>query len=255
MSAVSAQRFAGQVAAVTGAAQGLGAAVARRLAEEGCLVAVADVNLEGVEQLVASLPPGRGHRADRVDVRDPVDADSWLRDVHDQMGRLDVLVCAAGIIRDNRVERISDEDWHAVVDVSLTGTFNCVRTAVPLMRGRGHGRILCFSSISWHGNYGQANYAAAKAGLVGFARTVALETARAGITVNVIAPGLIETPMLASMDERGRDLLTGKVPMRRIGDPSDIAEAAAYLCSPQAGYVSGIVLDVDGGISIGSAIR
>lgn len=122
------------------------------------------------------------------------------------------------------------------------------------MRSRGFGWIVSFSSMTWRGNFGQANYVAAKAG-IGLTRTIALETARQGITANAIAPGLIETPMLASMNAPAREKLVAKVPQRRTGAPADIAEAAAYLCSPAARYVSGIVLDVDGGLGIGSSIR
>lgn len=160
-----------------------------------------------------------------------------------------------GIIRDNRVEDITDEDWHAVIDVSLTGGFHCARAAFGPMKRQGYGRIVSFSSVSWRGNFGQTNYVAAKAGIVGMTRTLALEGARHGITANAIAPGLIETPMLASMNGPARDKLTNKIPMRHTGRPEDIAEAAAFLASEAAGYITGIVLDVDGGISIGSSIR
>jgi 3-oxoacyl-[acyl-carrier protein] reductase len=123
------------------------------------------------------------------------------------------------------------------------------------MRARSYGRIVSFSSMSWRGNFGQANYVAAKAGIVGLTRTLALEGARNGITANAIAPGLIETALLASMNEAARGLLVGKIPMKHTGDPSDIAEAAAFLASEGAAYITGIVLDVDGGISIGSSVR
>ncbi|OXM64038.1 SDR family oxidoreductase [Amycolatopsis vastitatis] len=239
-------RYHGRVVAITGGAQGLGLAMATRFAAEGATVAVADVNAEA---LAGPL------RADVVDVTDSVQVNAWIAAVVEDFGRLDVLVNNAGIIRDNRAEDITDEDWHAVLDVSLTGSFHCARAAFGPMKRQGYGRIVSFSSMSWRGNFGQANYVAAKAGIVGLTRTLALEGARHGITANAIAPGLIETPMLASMNGPARDKLTGKIPMRHTGKPEDIAEAAAFLAAEAAGYITGVVLDVDGGISIGSSIR
>jgi 3-oxoacyl-[acyl-carrier protein] reductase len=133
--------------------------------------------------------------------------------------------------------------------------FNCCRAVVPTMKAQRYGRILSLSSMSWRGNFGQANYAAAKAGVVGLARTIALEGAPHGITSNVIAPGLIDTPMLASMNAAGRAKLAARIPMGHIGTPDDIAEAAAYLCADSAAYVTGVVLDVDGGIGVGASVR
>lgn len=239
-------RYHGRVVAITGGAQGLGLAMATRFAAEGATVAVADVNGEA---------PVGPLRADVVDVTDSARVNAWIAAVVEDFGRLDVLVNNAGIIRDNRAEDITDDDWHAVLDVSLTGSFHCARAAFGPMKRQGYGRIVSFSSMSWRGNFGQANYVAAKAGIVGLTRTLALEGARHGITANAIAPGLIETPMLASMNGPARDKLTGKIPMRHTGRPEDIAEAAAFLAAEAAGYITGVVLDVDGGISVGSSIR
>ncbi|SNT37016.1 SDR family oxidoreductase [Rhodococcoides kyotonense] len=250
-------RFDEQVVLVTGGAQGLGAAMARRFAAEGAVVAIGDVNVDAAVLLAASLQEefGRPSSAHEVDVTDSASVAGWVDEIATAHGRIDVLVNNAGIIRDNRIEDIGDADWHSVVDASMTGSFYCARAVLPHMRGRKYGRIVSFSSMSWRGNFGQANYVAAKAGIVGLTRTIALETARQGITANAIAPGLIETPMLASMNAAARDKLVSKVPQRRTGRPEDIAEAAAYLCSPGAGYVSGVVLDVDGGLGVGSSIR
>ncbi len=250
-------RYHGRVVAITGGAQGLGLAMATRFAAEGAAVALADVNGKALGAAVETITPGHDAklRADAVDVTDSAQVDTWIDGITDDLGRLDVLVNNAGIIRDNRVEDITDDDWHAVIDVSLTGSFHCARSAFGPMKRQRYGRIVSFSSMSWRGNFGQGNYVAAKAGIVGLTRTLALEGARHGITANAIAPGLIETPMLASMNGPARDKLTGKIPMRHTGRPEDIAEAAAFLASQAAGYITGVVLDVDGGISIGSSIR
>jgi len=247
-------RFDNQVVLVTGGAQGLGRAMAERFAAEGARVHVADLAVSEGPRVVQNLP-GTGHSFRAVDITDPVAAHEWIDSVAEDEGHIEVLVNNAGIIRDNRIENISVEDWNAVLSVSLSGAFHCTQAAFPHMKGTAYGRVLSFASMSWRGNFGQVNYVAAKAGVVGFTRGFALEGARHGVTANAIAPGLIETPMLASMNDAARELLTNKVPMRHTGQPEDIASAAAFLCSREAGYITGVVLDVDGGIGIGSSIR
>ena len=248
------QRFTGQVVAVTGGAQGLGRAMVERFASEGARVRFADLNGHAGAETLKDLP-GREHAFEAVDISDPSSARRWIDSIAHDEGRIDVLVNNAGIIRDNRVEDITSEDWDAVLSVNLAGTFYCSQAAFRHMRQRKYGRVLSFSSMSWRGNFGQANYVAAKAGVVGFTRGLALEGARHGITANAIAPGLIETPMLASMNGPAREKLVAKVPVGHTGHPEDIASAAAFLCSSEARYITGVVLDVDGGIGIGSSIR
>lgn len=246
-------RFAGKVALITGAAQGLGARIACRLAAEGAAVAVADTNGERLRELAAAIGPAA--HASVADVRSAEQVTDWVDATGALLGGVDVLVCAAGIIRDATVERMSDEDFGAVLDVSLRGTFHAARAVTPAMKRRGSGRIVTFASICWRGNYGQTNYAAAKAGVVGLTRSLALELGPHGITANVVSPGLIDTPMLASMKGTVRDRMVAAIPARRVGDPDDIAAAVAFLASDEASYVNGAVLDVDGGLSVGIPTR
>jgi len=250
-------RFAGRTVLITGAAQGLGLAMAERFASEGASLAIGDVNADAISGTARRLRHSLGATvaATGLDVTDSVQVNGWVEASVHAHGSIDVLISNAGIIRDNRIENIGDEDWDAVVDVSLKGAFLCSRAVFPHMRVKNYGRIISFSSMSWRGNFGQVNYVAAKAGVVGLTRGLALEGARYGITANAIAPGLIKTPMLESMNSAARDLLVEKVPVRRAGDPADIAEGAAFLASEAAAYITGVVLDVDGGISIGSSLR
>ncbi|WP_327394529.1 SDR family oxidoreductase [Streptomyces phaeochromogenes] len=251
------RRYEDRVVLITGAGQGLGRAMALRFAAEGARLALCDVNEASLKETKEATEEcgGGDVRTSVVNVADAEQVDEWVAGTVDAFGRADVLVNNAGVIRDNRLERMTDDEWDAVVDVSLRGMFHCCRAVFPQMKRQNYGRILSFSSMSWRGNFGQVNYAAAKAGVVGMARTIALEGAPHGVTSNAIAPGLIDTPMLASMNDAARAKLADRVPMKHIGDPTDIAEAAAYLCSEAARYVTGVVLDVDGGISIGSALR
>ena len=231
--------------------------MALAFARAGAQLALCDVNGDAVRDTATSASNlgAATPTAAVVDVADGAAVTAWVADTRRQFGSCDVLVNSAGIIRDSRIETMTDEAWEAVVGVNLTGTFNCARAVVPYMKQQSYGRILSLSSMSWRGNFGQANYSAAKAGVVGLTRTIALEVAAFGITCNAIAPGLIATPMLATMNAQARQKLTNRVPVGKIGVPADISAAALYLCSEPAGYVTGVVLDVDGGIGVGASIR
>ena len=240
--------FSGRIVVVTGAARGIGLALSTFFAEAGATLCMADVDEAGLAQVAT------GVLADAipvvVDVADPDSVRTAVSHVVDTTGRLDVVVNNAGILRDRVVWKLTDDEWQAVLGVHLTGTFNLTREAVPTMREQGYGRIINVTSYTGlHGNVGQANYAAAKAGIIGFTRTTAKELARFGITVNAISPNA-ETDMVASIPEDRKEELRAEIPMGRFSDPAEAAPAVGFLASEQAGYVTGVVLPVDGGLSI-----
>ena len=240
--------FTGRTVIVTGAAKGIGLALSEFFAEAGATLAMADVDEAGLAEAMS------GSLADAiplvVDVADPDSVRPAVAHLYDTTGRLDVVVNNAGILRDRVVWKLSDDEWQAVLGVHLTGTFNLTREAVPIMREQGYGRIVNVTSYTGlHGNVGQANYAAAKAGIIGFTRTTAKELARFGITVNAISP-IAETDMVASIPEAHKEELRAGIPMGRFSSPAEACPAVGFLASEQAGYVTGVVLPVDGGLSI-----
>lgn len=251
----------GKVALITGGANGIGRATALRFAKEGAQLVISDLDEEGlssvfeeVEALGAPVVRVKGSVTERSDVQSMVDT------ALEQFGRLDVLINNAGINRDALTTRIKDDDirfmsddnWSAVIEVNLKGTWLCSQVAsVPMIKQK-YGRIVNTSSIGALGNIGQANYAASKAGVIGLTKTLALEWARFKIAVNCVAPGATKTAMTAGIPEKLMAGLISKIPYRRLAEPEEIAAAHAFLASDQASYITGQVLFVDGGISVGA---
>jgi 3-oxoacyl-[acyl-carrier protein] reductase len=243
--------MAGRVAVVTGASRGIGHAIALRLARDGVkLVANYRAQSAPAEALVQQIRDGGGEAiAVQADVGRSPEAERLVATALETFGRVDILVNNAGITRDSLMLRLSDEDWGAVLATNLTGAFVCTRAVLRSMLRQRYGRILNVSSVvGLMGNAGQANYAAAKAGLLGLTRSVAREVASRGITVNALAPGYIATEMWEPVSEAARSHLREMIPLGREGTPEDVAEAAAYLVSDAAAYVTGQVLNVDGGL-------
>ena len=241
--------LADRVAIVTGASRGIGRAAARRLAAAGAAVVAAARGDHA--DAVAEEIRGAGGRSVAVsaDVTDPGRIDAMVRTALDEYGRVDVLVNNAGIVRDQLALRMSAADWDAVVATNLTAAFNCARAVLrPMIRQRG-GRIINVGSVVGRmGNPGQANYAASKAGLEGFSRALAREVASRGITVNVVAPGMIDTDMTAKLGEPAQAAMLAQIPMGRLGTTEDVAGAIGFLASDEAAYVTGHVLAVNGGM-------
>lgn len=242
-------RLDGKTALVTGASGGIGAAIARALHAQGAAVALSGTRVAALEALAAEL----GERAHvcPADLKDPAAPDALLAAAEAAAGPLHILVNNAGFTRDMLALRMKDEDWQAVLDVDLTAPFRLARTALRGMVRRRAGRIVSISSIvGTTGNPGQANYAAAKAGLVGMTKALAQEVASRGVTVNIVAPGFIETPMTDALSESQRAKLGEAIPLGRLGQPADIASAVVYLASDEAGWITGATLHVNGGMAM-----
>jgi 3-oxoacyl-[acyl-carrier protein] reductase len=242
-------RLDGKTALVTGASGGIGAAIARTLHAQGAVVALSGTRREALDALAAEL--GERVHVTPADLRDPAAPDALLAAVEAAAGPLAILVNNAGFTRDMLALRMKDEDWNAVLEVDLTAPFRLARGALRGMLKRRAGRIVSISSIVGStGNPGQANYAAAKAGLAGMTKALAQEVASRGITVNIVAPGFIETPMTAALTEAQRGKLAEAIPLGRLGQPDDVAAAVAYLASDEAGWVTGATLHVNGGMAM-----
>jgi 3-oxoacyl-[acyl-carrier protein] reductase len=230
-------RFEGKVVLVTGAAGGIGEATARRFAREGARVALNDADAAGCERVAKDL--GAGALAVPGDVARKADVEAMVKRVTDEWGRVDVLINNAGVNRDAMAAKMTEEQWDFVLDVNLKGTFLVSQAVLPGMRERGWGRVVNTSSVGAMGNIGQANYAASKAGVMGLTRTLAIEYAKYGVTVNCIAPGATITRMLAGVPDKIREAITAKIPMARIAAPEEIAAVHCFLASEDASFITG----------------
>jgi 3-oxoacyl-[acyl-carrier protein] reductase len=244
----------GRVALVTGGSRGIGKSIVERLARDGAKVAfVYNSSSEASEKIVADLA-AEGHETDayQCNVRNKEDAEKVIEQVIEKWGKIDILVNNAGIIKDGLLAMMTDEMWHDVIETNLTSVFNfCQAITRPMMSAR-YGRIINMSSVAASvANPGQANYAASKGGIEGFTKCLATELARRGITCNAVAPGFIATDMTEDVRNAAGDMIKKKIPCRRLGEPDDIANAVAFFASDAASYVTGQVLKVDGGLTLG----
>ncbi len=241
--------FAGQVALVTGASRGIGAAIALELARKGLRVVGTATTQAGAQGINRALEAYEGCRGRVLNVTDGAACDALVDEVIKELGGLQVLVNNAGITRDNLAMRMKDEDWDAVIDANLKGVFRMSRAVMRSMMKQRYGRIINITSVvGATGNPGQANYAAAKAGVAGMTRALARELGSRQITVNCIAPGFIATDMTAALSQEQQNALQTQIPLGHLGQPTDIAHAVVYLASPQAAYVTGQELHVNGGM-------
>jgi 3-oxoacyl-(acyl-carrier-protein) reductase len=248
-----AMRLKGRVAVVTGGSRGIGRAIALALAEEGADVAVNYQRNEAMAREVAQAIERTGRVSDiyQADVSDPEQVQRMRDAVLTRFHRTDILVNNAGINRDKSFAKMDDDTWRSVIAVNLNGVFYCTKVFLDAMAARNYGRIINISSIVGQmGNFGQANYAAAKAGLLGFTKTLARELAGKGITVNAIAPGFIETEMVAGVPDDVKQKLLAQIPLRRFGKPEEVAKAVVFLGSEDASYITGHVLNVNGGMYV-----
>jgi 3-oxoacyl-[acyl-carrier protein] reductase len=240
----------GQVALVTGASRGIGQAIAMKLAAEGAFVIATATSQQGAEATVAAIvAQGGAALAVKLDVTDSTEVEALFKRIVAEQGRIDILVNNAGVTKDGLMMRMKDSDWDTVLDTNLKGAFICMREASKIMTKARFGRVVNISSVVGEmGNPGQVNYSASKAGLFGLTKSAARELAKRNITVNAVAPGFIETDMTAVLPEKGREALLQNIPMERLGSVEDIANAVHFLVSPQAAYITGQVLSVNGGM-------
>lgn len=246
-------RLKGKVSIITGGAQGIGQATARKFAEEGAIVIVCDMRAEAVEAAVADLrrTPGVVAEGFVVDVTRRPQIDAMVAAVKARFGRIDALVNNAGITLDARLQKMTDAQFDKVIDVNLKGTYNCAQAVLETMIEQGSGSITNASSVvGIYGNFGQSNYAASKFGVIGLAKTWARELGPKGIRCNAVAPGFIATPILSTIPDKVMAQMTDRVPMKRLGKPEEIASVYAFLASDDASYINGAVIEVAGGLTV-----
>ncbi len=238
----------GEVALVTGASRGIGAAIADELTEQGAIV-IGTATTEGGAAAIGERLAAHGGAGRALNVTDGAAVDALIDAIAKQFGPISVLVNNAGITRDNLLMRMKDEDWNAIIDTNLTSVFRTSRAVMRAMMKARKGRIINIASvIGLTGNPGQANYAAAKAGIIAFSKSLAREIGSRGITVNVVAPGFIDTDMTRALPDAGKQAMLGQIALGRFGEPADIARAVAFLASPSAAYITGETLHVNGGM-------
>lgn len=240
----------GKVALITGAAQGIGKSIALTLARKGADIAVSDVNLEKAEETAKEIE-GLGRKAIAIkgNVASFAEAEKMVEDTIAGLGKVDILVNNAGITRDGLMLRMKEEDWDLVIDINLKGVFNCTKAAVRHMAKQRSGRIVNIASIVGEmGNAGQANYSASKGGMIALTKTVAREFASRNVNVNAVAPGFIKTAMTDALPDAAREALTKQIPLERLGMPEDVANAVLFLVSDASNYITGQVINVNGGM-------
>ncbi|MEO9804879.1 MAG: 3-oxoacyl-ACP reductase FabG [Reichenbachiella sp.] len=246
------EKLKDRVAIVTGGSSGIGRAAVLKLADEGAKIAIWDINEEQGNQLAHELSD-RSIQAifQKVNTADPDETQHAAAEVIKQLGRIDILINNAGITRDATIKKMTFEQWQQVIDVNLTGVFNCIKAASPNMIENNYGRIINTSSVvGLTGNFGQTNYAATKSGVIGMTKTLARELGKHQITVNAVAPGFIATDMVKAMPGKVIEMMISKTPLGRLGEPEDIANAYVFLASEDAAFVTGAVLSVDGAVTL-----